>query len=121
MLKHLDVDPVLRALSEATRRAIYDRLSQGPATVSDLARPFDMTLAAVVQHIQVLEQAGLISSQKLGRVRTCAIEPRGLDVLADWVAQRRTVVERRLDRLGEILAEQDAEMAIKSRSDAKDH
>ena len=121
MLKHLDVDPVLRALSEATRRAIYDRLSQGPATVSDLARPFDITLAAVVQHIRVLEQAGLISSQKLGRVRTCAIEPRGLDVLADWVAQRRTVVERRLDRLGEILAEADAELAAKTQSHTKDH
>jgi len=121
MLKHPSIDPILRALSETTRRAIYERLSQGPAAVSDLAKPFDMTLAAVVQHVQVLEQAGLIRSQKLGRVRTCAVEPGGLDPLADWVAQRRTAVERRLDRLGEIMAEADAELAAKSQSETKDH
>jgi len=105
MLKHSDVDDSLRALAEPTRRAIVERLSRGPATVSDLAKPFDMTLAAVVQHLQVLEQSGLIRSEKVGRVRTCRIEPDGLNTLADWVAQRRTLMERRFDRLGELLAE----------------
>ena len=105
MLKHLDIDGSFRALAEPTRRAIVERLSRGPATVSDLARPFDMTLAAVVQHLQVLEQSGLVQSEKLGRVRTYQIEAKGLAPLADWVAERRTLMERRLDRLGELLAE----------------
>jgi len=105
MLKHADVDDSLRALAEPTRRAIVERLSRGPATVSDLAKPFDMTLAAVVQHLQVLEESGLIRSEKVGRVRTCRIEPGGLNRLADWVTQRRTLMERRFDRLGEFLAE----------------
>ena len=93
---------------EPTRRAIVERLSRGPATVSALAEPFDMTFAAVVQHLQVLEACGLIRSEKVGRVRTCRIEPQGLAPLADWIAARRSQVERRLDRLGEILAEEDA-------------
>jgi DNA-binding transcriptional ArsR family regulator len=105
MLKHSSVDSSLRALAEPTRRAIVERLSRGPATVSDLAKPFDLTLAAVVQHLQVLEESGLIRSAKLGRVRTCRIEPGGLNNLADWVAERRSLMERRLDRLGELLSE----------------
>jgi DNA-binding transcriptional ArsR family regulator len=105
MLKHADVDNSLRALAEPTRRAIVERLSHGPASVSDLAKPFDMSLAAVVQHVQVLEGSGLIRSEKVGRVRTCRLELRGWNKLADWVAARRTLMERRLDRLGEILAE----------------
>jgi DNA-binding transcriptional ArsR family regulator len=107
MLKHLDIDSSLRALAEPTRRAIIERLSRGPATVSDLAKPFDMTLAAVVQHLQVLEESGLIRSEKVGRVRTCQIELGGLNALADWVAERRALIERRFDRLGEILSETD--------------
>ena len=105
MLKHLDISNSFRALAEPTRRAIVERLSRGPVAVSDLARPFDMTLAAVVQHLQVLEESGLVRSEKVGRVRTYQIEPRGLAPLADWVAERRTRMERRLDRLGELLAE----------------
>jgi DNA-binding transcriptional ArsR family regulator len=105
MLKHLDISNSFRALAEPTRRAIVERLSRGPVAVSDLARPFDMTLAAVVQHLQVLEESGLVRSEKVGRVRTYQIEPRGLAPLADWVAERRTLMERRLDRLGELLAE----------------
>ena len=107
MLKYSDVDASFRALAEPTRRAIVERLSKGPATVSDLAAPFDMSFAAVVQHLQVLESCGLIRSEKVGRVRTCRIEPQGLAPLADWVAQRRAFMERRLDRLGELLAETD--------------
>jgi DNA-binding transcriptional ArsR family regulator len=107
MLKYSTVDNSLRALAEPTRRVIVERLSRGPATVSDLAKPFDMTLAAVVQHLQVLEETGLIRSEKVGRVRTCRLEPGGLNTLADWVAERRTLIERRLDRLGELLSETD--------------
>jgi DNA-binding transcriptional ArsR family regulator len=107
MLNYSDVDTSLRALAEPTRRAIVERLSRGPATVSDLAKPFDMTFAAVVQHLQALEACGLIRSEKVGRVRTCRIEPGGLAPLADWIAERRMLMERRLDRLGEILADED--------------
>jgi DNA-binding transcriptional ArsR family regulator len=107
MLKQSNVDSCLRALAEPTRRAIVERLSRGPATVSALAKPFDMTFAAVVQHLQVLEACGLIRSEKVGRVRTCRVESSGLAPLADWITERRTLAERRLDRLGELLAETD--------------
>jgi DNA-binding transcriptional ArsR family regulator len=107
MLKHSGIDDSLRALAEPSRRAIVEQLSRGPASVSDLAKPFDLTLAAVVQHIQVLEACGLIVSEKVGRVRTCRIEPAGLNNLADWVAERRSLIERRLDRLGALLSEID--------------
>ena len=78
MLDQVAVDRVFHALADATRRALVERLSRGPASVSDLAKPFDMTLAGVVQHIQVLEQSGVIHTEKTGRVRTCRIEPAGL-------------------------------------------
>ncbi|MBX3579539.1 MAG: winged helix-turn-helix transcriptional regulator [Rhizobiaceae bacterium] len=104
MLNRFDIDDTLRALAEPTRRAIVDRLARGPASVSDLAAPFDMSLAAVVQHLQVLEECGIVASEKVGRVRTCRLEPGGLKRLGDWVAERRLLAERRLDRLGELLA-----------------
>jgi DNA-binding transcriptional ArsR family regulator len=107
MLNHSTIDISLRALAEPTRRAMIERLSRGPASVSDLARPFDMSLAAVVQHLQVLEESGLIRSEKVGRVRTCRLEAAGLNSVANWVAERRALMERRLDRLGEVLAEED--------------
>lgn len=107
MLKYSGIDSILRALAEPTRRAILERLSRGPATVSQLAEPFGMTFAAVLQHLQALEACGLIRSEKVGRVRTCRIEPGGLAPLADWIAARRTPAERQLDRLGQILAETD--------------
>lgn len=105
MLNLSQVDTTLRALAEPTRRAMVERLSFGPASVSDLARPFDMTLAAVVQHLQILEEAGIVRSEKVGRVRTCSIAPGGLDSVADWINARRIVVERQLDRLGQVLDE----------------
>jgi DNA-binding transcriptional ArsR family regulator len=107
MLKHSSIDDSFRALAEPTRRAIVERLTRGPASVSVLAEPFEMTLAAIVQHLQVLEETGLIRSEKVGRVRTCSIEPSGFNKLADWVGERRMLMERRFDRLGEILAETD--------------
>ena len=108
MLNHSTIEDSFRALAEPTRRAIVERLSRGPAAVSDLAAPFDMSLAAIVQHVQVLEDCGLVLSAKVGRVRTCQINPRGLNTLADWVSERRMLMERRFDRLGEILAEEAA-------------
>lgn len=103
MLEFSRIDATLRALAEPTRRAMVERLSLGPTSVSDLARPFDMTLAAVVQHLQVLEEAGIVRSEKVGRVRTCALQPSGLEVITDWVAARRSRIERQLDRLGDLL------------------
>jgi DNA-binding transcriptional ArsR family regulator len=100
------LDRVFQALADPTRRAIVERLTLGEAPVSELAKPLAMSLAAVVQHIQSLEQSGLIRTQKIGRVRTCRIEPRTLRAAETWIAQRRTLWEQRLDRLGEILAEQ---------------
>jgi DNA-binding transcriptional ArsR family regulator len=105
MLKHLNIDAVLRALAEPTRRQILERLTEGPSGVSALAEPFDMSLAAIVQHLQVLEECGLIKTEKIGRVRTCRIEPGGLDGLSQWIAERRTPAERRLDRLDDLLKE----------------
>jgi DNA-binding transcriptional ArsR family regulator len=84
---------------------MVERLSRGPASVSELSRPLDMSLAAVLQHVQVLEASGLIRSQKAGRTRTCSINPAALRSAEDWIAGRRTIVERHLDRLGEYLAQ----------------
>src|SRR5207248_5427154 len=101
------VDRVFHALSDPTRRAIIERLSEGPISVSRLATPLAITLAAVVQHLQILEESGLVHTEKAGRVRTCRIEPAGLSVAEQWIRDRRTVWERRLDRLGDLLAESD--------------
>ena len=84
-----------------------EKLSQGPISVSRLAGPLDITLAAVVQHLQVLEESGLVQTEKVGRVRTCRIEPAGLTVALQWIDDRRSMWERRLDRLGDLLAEPD--------------
>ncbi len=101
------LDRMFHALADPSRRAMVERLSRGPASVSELARPLDMSLAAVVQHLQVLEASGLIRSEKVGRVRTCRIEPAALRTAEEWIARRRANWERCLDRLGEYLAEQD--------------
>jgi DNA-binding transcriptional ArsR family regulator len=111
-LKHMlnqtaDLDRVFQALADPGRRGMLDRLSRGPASVSELARPLAMSLAAVVQHVQVLEASGLISSRKTGRTRTCELNPAALGSAEGWIAGRRAQWERRLDRLGEFLAEPD--------------
>ncbi|GAB4449169.1 MAG: metalloregulator ArsR/SmtB family transcription factor [Chloroflexi bacterium OHK40] len=106
MLNQPQVDHVFHALGDPTRRRLVEQLSRGPASVSELARPLGITLAAVVQHLQVLERSGVVRSAKLGRVRTCRIEPAALDVAAAWINERRSLWERRLDRLGAILAEE---------------
>ena len=107
MLDQGAVDRVFHALADPTRRAMVERLSRGPASVKELAQPLAMTLAAVVQHVQVLERSGVIVTEKVGRVRSCRIEASGLDVAQRWIIERRALWERRLDRLGDILDEPD--------------
>lgn len=99
------MDLLFAALADPSRRQMVDRLTRGPASVSELARPLAMSLPAVVQHLHVLEHSGLVRSEKVGRVRTCRIEPAGLRLAEDWVTERRHSWEERLDRLGEYLAE----------------
>ena len=99
------LDLMFQALAEPARRTMLERLSRGPASVSDLARPLPMSLSAVVQHLGVLEASGLIRTRKVGRVRTCTLEPGALQVVERWVNERRTSWEQRLDRLGDFLAE----------------
>lgn len=105
MLNHATVDKVFHALGDSTRRAMLEQLSRGPTSVSALAKPLDITLAAVVQHLQVLEDCGMVQTQKTGRVRTCQINADGLNVATQWLSERRSAWERRFDRLGELLDE----------------
>jgi DNA-binding transcriptional ArsR family regulator len=100
------LDLAFQALADPSRRVIVERLSRGPASVSQLAEPLPMSLPAVVQHLQVLEASGLVRSEKIGRVRTCRIEPAAMRPVEQWIAERRTSWERRLDRLGDYLAAQ---------------
>jgi DNA-binding transcriptional ArsR family regulator len=101
------LDRVFQALADPTRRAVVERLSRGPASVSALAQPLAMSLPAVIQHLQVLEASGLVRSEKIGRVRTCRIEPAALRGAELWIAARQAAWERRLDRLGGYLAADD--------------
>jgi len=101
------VDRVFDALGDPTRRAILERMSKNPIPASQLVKPLGMTLAGVVQHLQVLEACGLIHSRKVGRVRTCWIEPKGLTLATQWLAARQAQWERRLDALGDLLDEAD--------------
>ncbi|HKD20909.1 MAG TPA: metalloregulator ArsR/SmtB family transcription factor [Rhizomicrobium sp.] len=105
--RKIDVERVLQALGDPTRRAIVEKLSERPHSVSGLAAPLGITLTAVAQHLQVLEQAGLARTEKLGRVRTCSLATEGFAVLEAWIRARRSKWEVRLDRLGDLLAEDD--------------
>ena len=105
ILKHVlnNLDSTYQALADPTRRAIVERLTRGPASVSELARPLPMSLPAVVQHLAVLQASGLVRSEKVGRVRTCRIDAQALGSAEQWIAERRAEWERRLDRLGDYL------------------
>jgi DNA-binding transcriptional ArsR family regulator len=103
------LDLMFHALGDPTRRAVVARLAQGPATVSDLAKPLAMALPSVMQHLKLLEESGLIRSEKIGRVRTCRIEPASMRMVEQWVIDRRATWERRFDRLGEYLASTEPE------------
>jgi DNA-binding transcriptional ArsR family regulator len=100
------IDLAFHALGDPNRRLMVDQLSRGPASVSELARPLGISLPAVVQHLHVLEAGGLVRSEKVGRVRTCHVQPTVMREAEQWISQRRAVWERRLDRLGDLLAEQ---------------
>jgi DNA-binding transcriptional ArsR family regulator len=110
------LDRLFGALADPSRRVMVERLSRGPASVSELAQPLPMSLAAVVQHLHVLEASGLVRSEKVGRVRTCRIEPAALQPAERWIGERRDSWERRLDRLGGYLARQADEPHERSRS-----
>jgi DNA-binding transcriptional ArsR family regulator len=101
----IQLDSVFRALGDPTRRAVLSRLSLGPASVSELARPFDIALPSFTQHLGVLERCGLVRSRKAGRVRTYRLEPRPLEAAEHWMAQQRVLWERRLDQLDNYLLE----------------
>lgn len=105
MLNHYpQLDRIFHALADPSRRAMIERLGAGAASVSELAQPLAMSLAAVVQHLQVLEGSGLVRSSKTGRVRTCELDRDGLSAAERWIGQRREAGERQLDRLGAYLA-----------------
>lgn len=99
------LDAAFQALSDPTRRAMVERLSRGPASVSELAAPFPMSMSAVVQHLKILEASGLVASEKTGRVRTCRVDARVLSAAERWINERRKSVEHSLDRLGVFLDE----------------
>lgn len=97
------LDLAFQALADTNRRAMLAQLVRGPASVSELARPLDMSLPAVMQHLTVLENSGLVRSEKVGRVRTCRIEPQALSLAEQWINQRRLEWEQHFDRLGAYL------------------
>ncbi|MBW8812216.1 MAG: helix-turn-helix transcriptional regulator [Caulobacterales bacterium] len=103
----ITADQVFHALGDPTRRAIVERLAQGPASISGLAQPLGFTLTAIAQHLQVLCDCGLARTEKVGRVRTCSLQTAGFTVMEDWIAERRATLEQQLDRLGDFLAQED--------------
>jgi len=105
------LDYLFHALADPSRRAVVERLSRGPASVSELAQPLAMSLPSVVQHLQVLETSGLITTQKVGRVRTCTIAPQALGAAEQWIRERRAIWESRFDRLENYLSDLQAQEA----------
>lgn len=103
----IDIGRLFHALGDPTRRAIVDRLTERPMSVSALAEPLGLTVTAVAQHLQVLEEVLLVQTEKQGRIRTCRIEPAGFGALEKWIKEHRTTWERRLDRLEAMLDEED--------------
>jgi DNA-binding transcriptional ArsR family regulator len=111
VLKYSDrLDRMFHALADRSRRAMVERLVRGPASVSELARPFDMSLPAVVQHLRVLEEAGIVASEKVGRIRTYQLAAEALTSCGEWIGGQRLPAERRLDRLGAYLDDNQGEV-----------
>jgi DNA-binding transcriptional ArsR family regulator len=104
----IDLDRTFQALADKSRRTMVERLTLGPASVSELAQPLAMSLAAVLQHVQVLESCGLVTTEKVGRTRTCRIERAAMTAAEEWITDRRRTWEVRLDRLGDLLNENEA-------------
>jgi DNA-binding transcriptional ArsR family regulator len=111
MLNNSPVGKIFTALAEPTRREIVELLSFGPRSVTQVCEPFDQTLAAILQHLQVLEECGVVRSEKIGRIRTCHIELSGLQLASKWIDGRRAEWERNFDQLGEVVAEEERESA----------
>jgi Predicted transcriptional regulators len=107
-IRQAESDRLFHALGDPTRRAMLDRLVHGPLSVSALSEPLGITITAVAQHLQILEECALVCTEKVGRVRTCRIEMAGLDRLEEWIANHRTVWAQRLDRLDELLGEDES-------------
>jgi DNA-binding transcriptional ArsR family regulator len=107
MRNEVEISRAFHALGDPTRIAIFMRLSRGPVSMSELARPFDMSLQAIGQHIQLLEKCGLVQTEKIGRTRSCSIKPEGLQRLEKWIAERKSLWQKRLDRLRTVLDEKD--------------
>jgi DNA-binding transcriptional ArsR family regulator len=105
MVQYHQLDRAFAALSDPTRRGILDRLGLGPASISELAAPLDMTMTGLKKHVRILEDAHLLTTIKVGRVRHCRIDPAALKTAEDWITERRKSWDRRLDRLGDYLAE----------------
>jgi DNA-binding transcriptional ArsR family regulator len=101
--QQIDLDRTFQALADKSRRCMVERLTSGPASVSELAEPLAMSLAAVVQHVQVLEACGIVKTEKVGRTRICHIEPAAMTAAEQWITGRRRGWEVRLDRLGDLL------------------
>ena len=102
----IKIDQVFHALGDPTRRAILEKLSEAPTSVTNLAAPLNVTPTAVIQHLQILEQSGLVHTEKLGRIRTCRLQTTGIEVAQKWLSARRTIWDRRLDKLATLLAEE---------------
>jgi DNA-binding transcriptional ArsR family regulator len=102
----IKIDQVFHALGDPTRRAILEKLSEAPTSVTNLAAPLNVTPTAVIQHLQILEQSGLVHTEKLGRIRTCRLQTTGIEVAQRWLSARRTIWDRRLDKLATLLAEE---------------
>jgi|SRR3954447_10100211 len=107
--QRVQIAQIFEALGDPTRRAIIKKLAERPHSVSGLATPLKITLTAVGQHLQVLEESGLVRTEKLGRVRTAQLNPAGFEAIEEWVRDHRSALERRLDRLGDLLAKSDEE------------
>jgi len=103
MVQHQEIDRTFSALADPTRRDLLERLSRGSATISELAEPYGISLTGMKKHVQVLEDAGLVTTQKVGRVRRCSLGPARLEDVEDWIGSYRRMLEDRLDRFGELL------------------
>ena len=103
MVQYQQLDRSLAALADPTRRAVLERLGRGTATISDLAEPFGISLTGMKKHVRVLEDAGLVSTEKVGRVRRCSLGPRRLDDVQAWMDDYRRMLDERLDRFGQLL------------------
>ena len=103
MVQHQEIDRTFSALADPTRRDLLERLGRGSATISELAEPYGISLTGCKKHVQVLEDAGLVSTEKVGRVRRCSLGPRRLDDVEQWIGSYRRMLEERLDRFGELL------------------